>query len=57
MLRIRGEFKNYSFICAHVWAEEKNERQKYLLYETKDDVQAVLLRRKVACVMHICIKL
>jgi len=43
VLRIRGEFKNYSFICAHVLTEEKSERQKDRLCETKEDVQAVPL--------------
>jgi hypothetical protein len=43
MLRIRGESKNCSFICAHVPTEEKIERQKDRLYETKEDVQAVTL--------------
>jgi len=38
MLRIRGEFKNYIFICTHVPTEEKGERQKDRLYETKEDV-------------------
>jgi hypothetical protein len=33
VLRIRGEFKNYSFICANVPTEEKSEKQK-------QDVQA-----------------
>ena len=41
MLRIRGEFKNSSFFCAHVPLEEKSERQKDRLYETKEDVKAV----------------
>ena len=45
MLRIRGEFKNYSFICAHVPMDEKSERQKDRLYEAKEDVQAVSLIR------------
>jgi hypothetical protein len=45
MLRIRGEFKNYSFICAHVPTEEKSERQKDRLYETEEDVQAFPLIR------------
>jgi hypothetical protein len=36
VLRIRGEFKNYSFISAHVPTEEKSEKQK-------QDVQAVPL--------------
>jgi len=43
VLRIRGKFKNYSFICAHVLTEEKSERQKDLLCETKEDVQAIPL--------------
>jgi hypothetical protein len=34
VFRIRGEFKNYSFFCAHIPMEE-NERQKDQLYETK----------------------
>jgi hypothetical protein len=47
VLRIRGEFKNYSFICAHVPMEEKSEKQKVRWYETKDDVHAVpLIRNK-----------
>ena len=37
VLRVRGEFKNYSSICAHVPMEEKSERQKDRLYETKGD--------------------
>ena len=28
MLRIRGKFKNYSFICAHSPTKEKSEREK-----------------------------
>jgi hypothetical protein len=36
VLRIRGEFKNYTFICAHEATEEKSEKQK-------QDVQAVPL--------------
>ena len=43
VLRIRGEFKNYSFICALVPTEEKRERQKEWLDETKKDAQAVPL--------------
>ena len=43
MLRKRGEFKNYSFICAHLPMKEKSERQKDGLYETKEDVHAVPL--------------
>ena len=43
VLRITGEFKNYSFICAHVPTEEKSERHEDRLYETKEDVQAVPL--------------
>jgi hypothetical protein len=43
VLRIRGEFKNYSFICAHVPTKEESERQKDQLYKTKGDVQAVPL--------------
>jgi len=35
VLRIRGEFKNYSFICVLVPTYEKSERQKHRLYETK----------------------
>jgi hypothetical protein len=27
VLRIRGKFKNYSYICAHVPMEEKSERE------------------------------
>ena len=45
VLRVRSEFKNYSFICAHVPTEEKSERQKDRLYETKEEVQAVPLTR------------
>ena len=41
VLRIRGEFKNYSFTCAHVPTEEKSEREKDWLHETIEDVQAV----------------
>jgi hypothetical protein len=40
MLRIRGEFKNYSFICAHVPTEVKNETQGSAC-ETKGDLHAV----------------
>jgi len=43
VLRIRGEFKNYSLICAHVLTEERIERQKDRLYETKEDVQEISL--------------
>jgi len=39
VLRIRGEFKSYHFICAHVPMEENNERQMDRLYETKGDVR------------------
>jgi len=42
-LRIRAEFKNYSFICALVPTDEKSERQKHRSYETKEVVQAVPL--------------
>jgi hypothetical protein len=28
VLRIKGKFKNQSFICAHVAMEEKSERKK-----------------------------
>jgi hypothetical protein len=42
-ITISGEFKNYTFISAHVPTEVKSERQKDQLYETKEDVQAVLL--------------
>ena len=45
MLRIRGEFKNYSFFCAHLQMKVKSERQEDWLYETKEDVQAVPLIR------------
>ena len=41
VLRIRGEFINYSLVCAHVLTEDKNERQKDRLYETKEDVQEI----------------
>jgi len=43
VLRMRGEFKNYSFICALVPTEEKSKRQKDRSYETNEDVQAVSL--------------
>jgi endonuclease/exonuclease/phosphatase family metal-dependent hydrolase len=33
VLRTRGKFKNYSFICAHAPTEEKNEREKDQFYE------------------------
>jgi hypothetical protein len=33
VLRIRGKFKNYSFICAHAPTEEKSEREKDKFYE------------------------
>jgi len=33
LFRIRGKFKNYSFICAHAPTEEKSERQKHQLCE------------------------
>jgi len=33
VLRIRGKFKNYSFICAHAPKEEKSEREKDQLYD------------------------
>ena len=49
MLRIRGEFKNYSFICAHVQTKENSERLKDRLYETGEDVQAVPLVRYKNC--------
>jgi len=45
VLTIRGEFKNYSFICALLPTEERSERQKDQLYETKEDVPAVPLIR------------
>jgi hypothetical protein len=32
MFRIRGEFKNYSFICAHASMEEKRAREKDQFY-------------------------
>jgi hypothetical protein len=44
-LRIRSEFKNYSFICAHVLTVEKSERQTDWLYGTKEDGQVVPLIR------------
>jgi hypothetical protein len=28
VLRIRGKFKKYSYICAHVPTEEKSEREE-----------------------------
>jgi len=31
VLRIRGEFKNYSFICAPIPMKEKSDRQKHWL--------------------------
>jgi hypothetical protein len=43
VLRIRGEFKNYSFFCAHIPMEEESEREKDGLYEIKEVVQAVPL--------------
>ena len=43
VLRIRGEFKNHSFICALIPTGEKSERQKDRSYWTKQDVQAVSL--------------
>jgi len=49
VLRIRGEFKNYSFICAQVQTKEKGERLKDWLYETEEDVQAVPLVRYKNC--------
>jgi len=33
MLRFRGEFKNYSFICALVPTEEKSERQGSVVWD------------------------
>ena len=36
VLRIRGKFKNYSYICAHAPTEEKSERKKYQFYEQLD---------------------
>ena len=45
VLRIRGEFKNYSFFCAHIPMKVKSERQEDRLYEIKEDVQAVPLIR------------
>ena len=42
MLINRGEFKNYSFICALVQMEEI-VKDKERLYETKEVVQAVPL--------------
>ena len=42
VLGIRGEFKNYSFICAHVLTKEKSKGQDWL-EETEEDVQAVPL--------------
>ena len=45
MRRIRSEFKNYSFFCAHVLTEEKSERQTDRLYGTKEEGQVVPLIR------------
>jgi hypothetical protein len=36
VLRIRGKFKNYSYICAHAAKEEKSERKTYQFYERLD---------------------
>jgi hypothetical protein len=33
VLRIRGKFKNYSFICAHAPTEKKSEREKDQFYD------------------------
>jgi exonuclease III len=33
VLRIRGKFKNFSFICSHAPTEEKSEREKGQCYE------------------------
>jgi hypothetical protein len=43
VLRKRGEFKNYSFIYAHLPMKEKSKRQKDGLYEIKEDIHAVTL--------------
>lgn len=36
VLKIRGKFKNYSYICARAPREEKRERKKYQFYERLD---------------------
>ena len=36
VLRIRGKFENYSYICAHAPTEEKSERKKYQFYGRLD---------------------
>jgi hypothetical protein len=33
VLRIRGEVKNYSYICAHAPTEENSDRVKNQFYE------------------------
>ena len=33
VLKIRGKFKNYSYICSHAPREKKHERKKYQFYE------------------------
>jgi hypothetical protein len=33
VLRMRGKFKNYIFICAHAPMEEKSERENDQFYE------------------------
>jgi hypothetical protein len=43
ILRTSREFKNYSVICSHVQTEEKSERLKDRLYETKAEVNVAPL--------------
>jgi len=38
VLKIRGKFKNYGYICAHAPRGEKRERKKYQFYERLDRV-------------------